>query len=113
MKSDKTRMDVKRNCAFHKDIWHNTKSCVALKDEIERLIRVRHFKEFIDQPQVTNRDERPQQRSPEKVREVLIIIGGSHLVRKNPGARDKYANDAKTPPPTQVYRTEKQPTKHA
>ena len=67
IKGNRVRRDVKRNCAFHKDIGDNTDRCVALKDEIERLIRAGHFKEFIDEPQVTNREERPQQYSPEKV----------------------------------------------
>ena len=31
--------------------------CVALKDKIERLIRVGHFKEFVDEPQAVNREE--------------------------------------------------------
>ena len=52
MKDDKVRRDIKRNCAFHKDIGHTTDKCVALKDEIERLIRVGYFKE--DEPQVAN-----------------------------------------------------------
>ena len=66
-KGDRARRDVKRNCAFHKDIGHNTNTCVALKDEIERLIRAGHFKEFIDEPHAMNREERPRQQSPEKV----------------------------------------------
>ena len=51
MKGDRARRDIKRNCVFHKDIGHNTDRCVALKYEIERLIRVGHFKEFVDKPQ--------------------------------------------------------------
>ena len=98
--------DVKRNCAIYKDIGHNTNRYVALKDEIERLIRVGHFKEFVDKAQATNRKERPRQWSPQKVREVLIIIGGSHLAGESCSVRDKYVKDARTPPPIQVYRTE-------
>ena len=60
MKSDRSQKDVKKNCAFHKDIGHNIKRYMAFRDEIERLIRVRHFKEFIDEPQMTNREERPR-----------------------------------------------------
>ena len=66
MKGDRARRNIKRNCAFHKDIWHNTNRCVALKDKIERLIRAGHFKDFIDEPQAMNRDERSRQWSPEK-----------------------------------------------
>ena len=49
MKGDKVRRDVKRNCAFHKDIGHNTDRFVAMKDKIERLIWAVHFKEFVDE----------------------------------------------------------------
>ena len=55
MKGDKVCRDIKRNCAFHKDIGHTMDKCVALKDDIERLIRVGHFKEFMDEPQAVNR----------------------------------------------------------
>ena len=49
-KSNRMGKDVKRNCAFHKDIRHNTDRCVTLKDKIERFIRAGHFKEFVDEP---------------------------------------------------------------
>ena len=79
MKNERTRRDIKRNCAFHKDIGHTTDRCVALKDEIERLIRADHFKEFVDEQHAMHSEERPRQRSPEKVHEVLTIISRNHL----------------------------------
>ena len=54
MKGDRVRRDIKRNCVFHKDIGHTTDKCVALKDEIKRLIRVGYFKEFMNEPQAAN-----------------------------------------------------------
>ena len=56
MKSDRSRRGVKINCAFHKNIGHNTEKYVALKDEIERLIRAGHFKEFIHEPHTINKE---------------------------------------------------------
>ena len=50
MKGDRVRRDIKRNYAFHKDIGHTTDKCVALKEEIKRLIRADNFKEFMDEP---------------------------------------------------------------
>ena len=50
MKSDRSRKDAKKNCAFHKDIRHKIERCVALRDEIEKLMRAGHFNEFIDEP---------------------------------------------------------------
>ena len=37
--------------------------CVALKDEIEGLIRASHFKEFVDEQHAMYREERPRQQS--------------------------------------------------
>ena len=53
------------------------------------LIRAGHFKEFLDEPQATNRKERPQQRSLERIREVLTIIGGLHVARESRSALDR------------------------
>ena len=60
MKGDRVCRGIKRNCAFHKDTGHTTDKCVALKDEIKRLIRAGYFKEFVDEPQAANREERPR-----------------------------------------------------
>ena len=57
MKSKTTRRDIKRNYAFHKDIGHTTDRCVALKDEIERLIRASHFEEFANEQHAANKEE--------------------------------------------------------
>ena len=111
IKSNKSRRDVKKNYAFHEDIGHNTKRYVPLRDEIERLMMVGHFKKFIDEPQTMNREEQPRQQSPEKVREVLAIIGGSHLVGESRCGRDKYAKEAKTSPQIHVHRTDERPTR--
>ena len=111
IKGDRVHRDIKRNCTFHKDIGHTTDKCMVLKDEIERLIKAGYFKEFIDEPQAANREERPRQRSLEKVREVLIITGGLHLAKESHHARDNYVKDARSPPPVQEHRTETRPTK--
>ena len=50
MKGDRFHKDIKRNYTFHKYIGHTTDKCVALKGEIERLIRAGYFKEFVDEP---------------------------------------------------------------
>ena len=53
MRGNRSRRDVKKNCAYHKDIGHNTVKCNALRDEIERLIVAGYFKEFLEnEPQV-------------------------------------------------------------
>ena len=65
-RGNRSRRDTRKSCAYHKDIGHNIIKCNALRDEIERLIRVGHFKEFLeDELQVTDRNERPRQCTPE------------------------------------------------
>ena len=61
IKNDRSGRDIKKNYAFHKDIGHNIERCMALKDEIEILIRVGYFKEFLDEPQVANKEKRHKQ----------------------------------------------------
>ena len=97
VQGDRFHRDIKRNYAFHKDIGHTTNKCVALKDKIKRFIRASYFKEFMDDPQVANQEERPRQRSLEKVREVLTIISGLYLAKQSHHAREKYANNTKNP----------------
>ena len=81
IKSDRSHSDVKKNCAFYKDIGNNIEKCIAPRDKIERLIQVGYFKEFLEnEPQVANMNERPRQRSLERIREGLTIFGGPHVV---------------------------------
>lgn len=52
-------------CRFHKDYGHTTDECRHLKDEIERLIRFGHLKEFIYKDRERKR-ARPLQNSGDK-----------------------------------------------
>ena len=38
MRGNRSKIDVKMNYAYHKDIGNNTVKCNALRDEIKRLI---------------------------------------------------------------------------
>ncbi|CAA0833859.1 Unknown protein, partial [Striga hermonthica] len=42
-----TKPRSNKYCRFHRDYGHNTEDCRNLKDEIERLIRAGHLKEFV------------------------------------------------------------------
>ena len=54
-KGNKSRRDIKKNCAFQKDIGHNIERGMTLKNKIKRLMRGGNFKEFMDEPQMANR----------------------------------------------------------
>ncbi|CAA0825721.1 Unknown protein, partial [Striga hermonthica] len=47
-----------RYCRFHRDYGHNTADCRHLKDEIERLIRAGHLKEFVIQDRPRGKEKR-------------------------------------------------------
>ena len=87
--------------------------CVALKYENERPIRVGHFKEFLDETQAANRDERPRQQSPKRIREALTIIDRPHVARESCNACDKYGKEVRNHPKIHVLRTEERLTKNA
>lgn len=92
---NRSRRGVRKSCAYYKDIGRRTIKCNALKDEIERLIHVGHLKKFLeDEPQVGDRNERLRQRTPERIREVLTIIGGPHLGGETRNARDRNTKEA-------------------
>ena len=76
-------------------------------------MRAGHFKEFMDEPYMANREERPRQWSPDKIREVLTIIGGFHIAGESRSACDRHSKEAKTPPQIHVHRTEDRPMNHA
>ncbi|CAA0810631.1 Unknown protein, partial [Striga hermonthica] len=45
-------------CRFHRDYGHTTENCRRLKDEIERLIRAGHLKEFVYHDRVKGKGRR-------------------------------------------------------
>ena len=38
LRGDRTKRNHNKYCWYHKDVGHNTKECITLKDEIEKLI---------------------------------------------------------------------------
>ncbi|CAA0834933.1 Unknown protein, partial [Striga hermonthica] len=53
-----TQPKSRRYCHFHKDYGHTTEDCRHLKDEIERLIRAGHLKEFVYQDKGRRKEKR-------------------------------------------------------
>ena len=106
-KGNKSTKDVRKNCAYHKDIGHNTVKYNTLRNDIERLIRAGCFREFLEnKPQLAIMNERPWRRSVEGIREVLMIFGGPHIAWESQNARDKYAKEAWSATLALVHRTE-------
>ncbi|CAA0806573.1 Unknown protein, partial [Striga hermonthica] len=53
-----TQPKSRRYCRFHKDYGHTTEDCRHLKNEIERLIRAGHPKEFVYQDKGRRKEKR-------------------------------------------------------
>ncbi|CAA0810441.1 Unknown protein, partial [Striga hermonthica] len=77
-------------CRFHKDYGHNTDECRHLKNEIERLIKAGHLKEFVykDRDRTSRRRERSKSprkraRTPDK-EELLQKRGIIHMIFEGP-----------------------------
>ena len=47
IKTDLVKRDRSRKCVYHKEHGHTTKQCRSLHYLVERLIRVRHLKQYI------------------------------------------------------------------
>ena len=66
-----------------------------------------------DEPQVATINELPKQHSPERIREVLTIFGGPHVVGETRNMRDRYVREAHIAHFTHVHRTDERPMKSA
>ncbi|GMN38363.1 hypothetical protein TIFTF001_007585 [Ficus carica] len=90
IRTDRTRRNPNKYCHFHKDVGHETKDCIQLRDQIEALIRDGHLREFMervitpDEPSnrpapSTRRNQRPDDRPDEPGPEHIVhtIFGGT------------------------------------
>ncbi|GMN46311.1 hypothetical protein TIFTF001_015481 [Ficus carica] len=49
LRAGRARRNQNKYCNFHKDVGHDTKDCIQLRDQIELLIRDGHLREFTDE----------------------------------------------------------------
>ncbi|GMN54122.1 hypothetical protein TIFTF001_023251 [Ficus carica] len=48
IRTNRSRRNQNKYCHFHKDVGHDTKDCIQLRDQIELLIREGHLREFVE-----------------------------------------------------------------
>ncbi|GMN59080.1 hypothetical protein TIFTF001_028166 [Ficus carica] len=90
IRTDQTRRNPNKYCHFHKDVGHETKDCIQLRDQIEALIRDSHLREFVERiitpaepsnrpAQGTRRNQRPDDQPDEPGPEHIVhtIFGGT------------------------------------
>ncbi|CAA0843037.1 Unknown protein, partial [Striga hermonthica] len=80
-------------CRYHRDYGHWTNHCKELKDEIERLIRAGHLKEFVVQDRGKKDDTEgvDRKRRPEEQGERALKRGVIHMIAGGPTDGDSNA----------------------
>uniref|UniRef100_A0A2N9IJ88 Uncharacterized protein n=1 Tax=Fagus sylvatica TaxID=28930 RepID=A0A2N9IJ88_FAGSY len=97
IRSDPNTRPKNLYCKFHRDHGHLTEECVALKEQIETLIRQGKLQKYVSRPANTRPAKPPAQREqaehnrPGPVGEIRTIIGGSASGGTSRASRKAYA----------------------
>ncbi|GMN20970.1 hypothetical protein TIFTF001_040006 [Ficus carica] len=106
LRADRARRNQNKYCNFHKDVGHDTKDCIQLRDQIELLIRDGHLREFVERiitpagssrpAQAARRNPRPSDQTDEQEQEHIVhtIFGGT-ATGDTPSSRRSYVREAR------------------
>ncbi|GMN22284.1 hypothetical protein TIFTF001_043490 [Ficus carica] len=106
LRADRARRNQNKYCNFHKDVGHDTKDCIQLRDQIELLIRDGHLREFVERiitpagpsrpVQATRRNPRPSDQTDEQEQEHIVhtIFGGT-ATGETTSSRMSYVREAR------------------
>ncbi|GMN66700.1 hypothetical protein TIFTF001_035760 [Ficus carica] len=107
IRTDRTRRNPNKYCHFHKDVGHETKDCIQLRDQIEALIRDGHLREFVErvitlaEPRNrpapgTRRNQRPDDQPDEPgPKHIVHTIFGGTATGDTASSRRSYAREAR------------------
>uniref|UniRef100_A0A2N9EL41 RNA-directed DNA polymerase n=1 Tax=Fagus sylvatica TaxID=28930 RepID=A0A2N9EL41_FAGSY len=97
IRSDPNSRPKNLYCRFHRDHGHLTEDCVALKEQVETLIRQGKLQKYVSRPANTRPAKPPAQREqtehnrPGPVGEIRTIIGGPASGGTSRASRKAYA----------------------
>ncbi|GMN19976.1 hypothetical protein TIFTF001_045266 [Ficus carica] len=106
LRADRARRHQNKYCNFHKDVGHDTKDCIQLRDQIELLIRDGHLREFVERiitpagpsrpAQAARRNPRPSDQIDEQEQEHIVhtIFGGT-ATGDTASSRRSYVREAR------------------
>ncbi|GMN64580.1 hypothetical protein TIFTF001_033649 [Ficus carica] len=106
LRADRARRNQNKYCNFHKDVGHDTKDCIQLRDQIELLIRDGHLREFVERiitlagpsrpAQAARRNPRPSDHIDEQEQEHIVhtIFGGT-ATGDTASSRRSYVREAR------------------
>ncbi|GMN21563.1 hypothetical protein TIFTF001_043342 [Ficus carica] len=101
LRKDRAQRNQNKYCNFHKDVGHDTKDCIQLRDQIELLIRDGHLREFVGRvitsagpsrpAPATRRNPKPSDQTDEQEQEHIVhtIFGGT-VIGDTPSSRRSY-----------------------
>uniref|UniRef100_A0A2N9H0M9 Uncharacterized protein n=1 Tax=Fagus sylvatica TaxID=28930 RepID=A0A2N9H0M9_FAGSY len=97
IRSDPNNRPKNLYCRFHRDHGHLTEDCIALKEQVETLIRQGKLQKYVSRPANTRPAKPPAQREqaehnrPGPVGEIRTIIGGPASGGTSRASRKAYA----------------------
>ncbi|GMN40212.1 hypothetical protein TIFTF001_009433 [Ficus carica] len=106
LRADRARRNQNKYCNFHKDVGHDTKDCIQLRDQIELLIRDSHLREFVERiitpagpsrpAQAARRNPRLSDQTDEQEQEHIVhtIFGGT-ATGDTASSRRSYVREAR------------------
>ncbi|GMN20743.1 hypothetical protein TIFTF001_043160 [Ficus carica] len=106
LRKDRALRNQNKYCNFHKDVGHDTKDCIQLRDQIELLIRDGHLREFVERiitpagpskpARAARRNPRPNDHTDEQEQEHIVhtIFGGT-ATGDTPSSRRSYVREAR------------------
>ncbi|GMN33787.1 hypothetical protein TIFTF001_048297 [Ficus carica] len=106
LRADHARRNQNKYRNFHKDVGHDTKDYIQLRDQIELLIRDGHLREFVERiitpagpsrpAQAARRNPRPSDQADEQEQEHIVhtIFGGT-ATGDTASSRRSYVREAR------------------
>jgi len=80
--------DQSKHCQYHRNHFHHTEECIALKDQIEELVQVGQLKRFVRDGGIPRRGRSQEQRERGmRVKGKNILIGG--MKEENEGLKEE------------------------
>ena len=105
---DHSKRNQKKYYRYHKDVGHTIEECITLKDEIKKLIRRGYLKDYINGRRARPQNDAPEEEPPYKI---WMIFNGPHFFRETSGAQERYIQETKSRPLTNVHSVDKSPVK--
>ena len=108
MRGDRLKRNQNKYYRYHRDIGHTTEECIALKDEIEKLIQKGYLQNYVRNRGAKPREDQHEAKPP---REIRTIFGGTHFVGKTQGAQNCCLKEAREGPVMTASSLKQRPTK--